>query len=135
MSYLQMNTDWHQDLVGVVSGHEGHKHVLQKKPHQIYQKHYNQIKSGKFQGEVSMCEKWNHDEKSHHSHPVICGGNHQRVWHQDGSFGLLDVSDGYYWYGDLGHTNTRMNRSALQGLVYSLGTESLCTIRANKILN
>lgn len=29
------------------------------------------------------------------SHPVVCGGNHQSVWHQDGSFGLLDVS----WFG------------------------------------
>lgn len=54
------------------------------------------------------------------SHPVVSGGDHQSVWHQDGSFGLLDVSDGHHWNGDLGRTNTRMNSCALQGLVYSL---------------
>lgn len=30
MSYLQVKTDGHQDLVGVVSGQEGHKHILQE---------------------------------------------------------------------------------------------------------
>lgn len=55
------------------------------------------------------------------SHPVICGGDHQSVWHQDGSFGLLDVGDGHHWNGDLRRTNTRIiNSSALQELVYSL---------------
>lgn len=39
------------------------------------------------------------------SHPVVCGGNHQSVWHQDGSFGLLDVSDGYHRDSNLGWTN------------------------------
>lgn len=30
VSYLQVKTDGHQDLVGVVSGQEGHKHILQE---------------------------------------------------------------------------------------------------------
>lgn len=29
LSYLQVKTDGHQDLVCVVSGQEGHKHILQ----------------------------------------------------------------------------------------------------------
>lgn len=60
------------------------------------------------------------EAKSRPSHPVVCGGDHQSVWYQDGSFGLLDVSDGHHWDGDLGRRNSRMNSSTLQGLVYSL---------------
>lgn len=48
------------------------------------------------------------------SHPVICGGDHQSVWQQDGSFGLLDVFDGHHWDGDLGHRTVRSFIPALK---------------------
>lgn len=45
----------------------------------------------------------------HSSHPVIGCGDHQSVWHQDGRFGLLDVSDGHDWDGNLGWAGIRRN--------------------------
>lgn len=44
------------------------------------------------------------------SHPVVGCGNHQSVWHQDGRFGLLDVSDGHHRDGNLGRARDGKNR-------------------------
>lgn len=35
-------------------------------------------------------------------YPIICCGDHQCIWQQDGCFGLLDVCDRYHWNGYLG---------------------------------
>lgn len=42
-------------------------------------------------------------------HPVVGCGNHQSVWHQDGRFGLLDVSDGHHRDGNLGRARDGKN--------------------------
>lgn len=140
--YLQMKTDGHQDLVGVVSGQKGHEHILQQNMQQFNFKlnltHFytekiraDQIRPHRFEVLLRRMKRlwrlinelfmWNHEERKVKSlpHPVVCSGNHQSVWHQDGCFGLLDVSDWHHWDGDLWHTQThaRMNSSALQRLV------------------
>lgn len=53
------------------------------------------------------------------SYPVIGCGDHQSVWHQEGRFGLLDVSDGHDWDGNLGPAGIRRNYiRTLNVLVY-----------------
>lgn len=71
-----MKTHRHQELVGVVSGQEGHEHILQEKRDE--QMDYRVF--GPDPGSVSV-----------RSHPVVCRSDHQGVGHQDGGFGLLDV--------------------------------------------
>lgn len=126
-----MKTHGHQELIGVFSGQEGHKHILRQKTQKFwfFLVCFILIKEKllliliiqlTFQGIIvsnTLCLsnditfRWN---KKSASHPVVCSGDHQRVWQQDGSFGLLDVSDRHHWDGDLGWTNTRMNISALR---------------------
>lgn len=110
-----MQTDGHEELVGVVSGQQRHEDILQQKTHQeiltIIHRVSRFSENCFFIGRCLKVKVLNAETMivmmmvMMVTHPVICCGDHQRVWHQDGGFGLLDVCDRHHWDGDLSHEN------------------------------